>query len=106
MGQNNYTLLTIPRARRVHQSLIATPPTALYSLVVCLYYVTLVPLISLKVRRPFADILVVNGPGTCFVLCAAVYVNKVCHYLGPVEPTMLIVRSSAPRVTITPSNLC
>jgi hypothetical protein len=38
-----------------------------------------VPFLSKNSRKgPFpADVLLVNGPGTCFVLCAAVYLNKV-----------------------------
>lgn len=73
-----YTVLIIPRARRVHQSLLTTPLTALPSLLFCLYYVIIAPILSSKnIWSPFADVLVVNGPGTCFILCVAVYVSKV-----------------------------
>lgn len=69
-----FSLLTIPRARRVHQTFLTTPATALHSLATCLYYVTLSPVFS---GEPFADVLILNGPGTCCMLCAAVYVNRV-----------------------------
>ena len=69
-----FSFLTIPRARRVHQTFLTTPLTALRSLVVCLYYVTLAPVLS---GEDFADVLILNGPGTCCMLCAAVYVNRV-----------------------------
>lgn len=72
----SYTLLTIPRARRVHQSLLSTPPTALRSLVTCLYHLMVRPRKS-GGRSTFADVLLLNGPGTCLMLCIAVYVNKV-----------------------------
>ncbi|KAF8142942.1 oligosaccharide biosynthesis protein Alg14-like protein, partial [Mycena galopus ATCC 62051] len=66
-----YTILTILRARYVHQRLITTPPTALRSLLMCFYHVTFA-----HIHSSFADILILNGPGTCFVLCITVYVNK------------------------------
>lgn len=68
-----YTLLCIPRARRVHQPLITTPVTAAYSLIVSLYHIALAPVLS---GKPFADVLILNGPGTCCMLCLAVYFNK------------------------------
>ncbi|KAJ7901898.1 oligosaccharide biosynthesis protein Alg14-like protein, partial [Mycena olivaceomarginata] len=80
-----YTLLTIPRARRVHQSLVTTPPTALYSLLLCIYYITFA-------RISFADVLILNGPGTCFVLCIAVYVNK---FFGLAAPRVIYIESFA-----------
>jgi beta-1,4-N-acetylglucosaminyltransferase len=78
--KKEYTILTIPRARRVHQPLIATVPTVVMSFSSCVNHVTIQPKLS-EDSRPFADVLILNGPGTCFVLCAAVYVNKVrsCH---------------------------
>ena len=42
-----------------------------------MYYVTFLPLLPLGNSKAFADVLIVNGPGTCFVLCLAVYINKV-----------------------------
>jgi len=71
-----YSVLSIPRARRVHQALMTTPFAAFYSLMVCSYHLTLLPFFSRR-NRIFADILILNGPGTCFVLCVAVYINKV-----------------------------
>ncbi|CAL1706901.1 unnamed protein product [Somion occarium] len=84
-----YTLVSIPRARRVHQSLFTTPVTAARSLITCLYHVTIAPLLS---GHPFADVLVVNGPGTCCMLCLAVYVNR---FFGFHSPKMIYVESFA-----------
>ncbi|KII92585.1 glycosyltransferase family 1 protein [Plicaturopsis crispa FD-325 SS-3] len=90
---NGYRILTIPRARRVHQSLVTTPPTALLSLLSCLYHVTFAPLMSPQSwRSPFVDVLILNGPGTCFVLCAAVFVNRV---LGLPSPKLIYIESFA-----------
>lgn len=87
-----YTVLTIPRARRVHQTLLSTPPTALYSLLSCIYHVTVLPLLTNKRSTSFAEVLLLNGPGTCFTLCLAVYLNRL---LGLASPRLLYVESFA-----------
>jgi len=74
------TILTVPRARRVHQTLWTTPFTAARSLAFCLYHFTVLPLLRMQ-RTAFADVLILNGPGTCFVLCLAVFVNKVSSHI-------------------------
>ncbi|KAF8973219.1 UDP-N-acetylglucosamine transferase subunit ALG14 [Flammula alnicola] len=90
-NQNVYSILTIPRARQVHQSLLATPLSALHSLLACTYHVTLRPLCSSK-KLKFADVLILNGPGTCFMLCMAVYINK---FLGLHAPLVVYVETFA-----------
>jgi beta-1,4-N-acetylglucosaminyltransferase len=90
--RRRYKLLIIPRARRVHQSLLTTPPTALVSLLSCIYHMTLVPMFSGGYSRGLGDILLVNGPGTCFVLCGAAYINK---FLGLPAPKLIYVESFA-----------
>jgi len=70
-----------------------TPPTALMSFLMCIYHTTVSPILFRGAARlPFADILILNGPGTCFVLCAAIYVNK---FLGLPAPKLLYVESFA-----------
>ncbi|KAJ7251492.1 glycosyltransferase family 1 protein [Mycena haematopus] len=88
-----YTIITIPRARNVHQPLVTTPPTALYSLLMCIYYIAFARTpSSFRKRSSFADVLILNGPGTCFVLCIAVYVNK---FLGLAAPRIIYIESFA-----------
>ncbi|OJA20874.1 hypothetical protein AZE42_02977 [Rhizopogon vesiculosus] len=82
--QPQYKLLTIPRARRVHQSLLTTPPDAVKSLLACVYFISVCPLFKIGAfRRPFADLLILNGPGTCVVLYAAVLLNRLIGLPGP-----------------------
>jgi len=90
-NKTEYTLLTIPRARRVHQPLITTVPTAIISFLNCVDHITMQPMLSGD-SRPFADVLILNGPGTCFVLCIAVYVNK---FLGLPSPRLIYIESFA-----------
>ncbi|KZT72074.1 glycosyltransferase family 1 protein, partial [Daedalea quercina L-15889] len=84
-----YAILTIPRARRVHQPLYTTPVTATRCLVACIYHVNLIPMVM---HTSFADVLLLNGPGTCFVLCLAVYLNRI---LGLPSPRLVYVESFA-----------
>ncbi|KAL4246012.1 UDP-N-acetylglucosamine transferase subunit ALG14 [Abortiporus biennis] len=84
-----YGIFTIPRARRVHQSLFTTPFTALRSVLSCIYYITLAPLAS---QDNLPEVLILNGPGTACVLCVAVYVNK---FLGLASPRLIYVESFA-----------
>jgi len=84
-----YRFLTIPRARHVHQTLLTTPLTAAWSLLACVYHVTLSPLLS---GTKFADVVILNGPGTCFVLCIASYLNK---FLGLPSPRLMYIESFA-----------
>lgn len=74
----SYEILIVPRARRVHQPLVSTPPTAIWSLISILKYLIRVSFIS---KSSFADVLLLNGPGTCFILCIAVYILKVSIFL-------------------------
>ncbi|KAH0826927.1 oligosaccharide biosynthesis protein Alg14-like protein, partial [Lanmaoa asiatica] len=42
-----------------------------------IYLVTITPLFKKDpFRTPFADLLILNGPGSCVMLCAAIMVNK------------------------------
>ncbi|TFK25690.1 glycosyltransferase family 1 protein [Coprinopsis marcescibilis] len=88
-----YRVVTIPRARRVHQPLWTTPLTAMVSLCSCIYYMTIEPLANHNSgEKKFPDVLVLNGPGTCLMLCIAAYFNK---FFGLPAPTIIYVESFA-----------
>ncbi|KAE8267804.1 hypothetical protein A4X09_0g4537 [Tilletia walkeri] len=103
----------LPRARRVHQSFATTPLSAAHCLIVCIEHVLLRPIVAYwrngpRRRRPspqsgvpseeirkddiFADLLLLNGPGTCVPLVLAVYIRKM---LGLHSPHMMYVESFA-----------
>ncbi|RPD53546.1 glycosyltransferase family 1 protein [Lentinus tigrinus ALCF2SS1-6] len=84
-----YTFVVIPRARRVHQSLLTTPFTAALSLIAAVWHFTVGPLMA---RPPVPEVLLLNGPGTCFVLCVAAYMNK---FLGLKSPKLIYIESFA-----------
>ncbi|ELU39115.1 Alg14 domain-containing protein [Rhizoctonia solani AG-1 IA] len=72
-GNSNYRILTMPRARRVHQSLASTPFTALRSLAWTFQSMALPAILS---KKGFADVLLINGPGTCVALVLVAYFNR------------------------------
>lgn len=67
-------VLHIPRARKVHQSFLTTPLSLARSLLFCLDHVAIRPSIA---RRMLADVVIMNGPGTCVPIVAAVYLLRV-----------------------------
>jgi beta-1,4-N-acetylglucosaminyltransferase len=83
-----YKILRIPRAREVHQPILEAPITALRSLGLCIWHVTID---TLRSGRSFSDVLIMNGPGTCFILCLAFYINKV----GPRSGSVTILNAIA-----------
>jgi len=87
--RKGYYIMKIPRARQVHQSLLTTPFSAFLSFIWCIYHLSLLPLMK---NLKYADILILNGPGTCFVLCLAVYFNK---FFGLQAPLIIYVESFA-----------
>ncbi|KAG5735118.1 UDP-N-acetylglucosamine transferase subunit ALG14 [Termitomyces sp. T112] len=90
-GTAKHSILTIPRARQVRQSLLTTPPTAVWCLMTSIYLFLLNPVF--RTGQPaFADVLLVNGPGTCFILCIVAYLNK---FFGLSAPQIIYVESFA-----------
>lgn len=63
-------VITLPRARRVHQSLLTAPFTVIQSFAACWYYINLDESTQL-------DLIIMNGPATCVPLVAAVYYRRV-----------------------------
>ncbi|KAN0091101.1 glycosyltransferase family 1 protein [Tylopilus felleus] len=91
--QKDYEIVAVPRARRVHQAVWTVLPTLIPSILACIYLVTITPLLKKNpFGTPFADLLILNGPGTCVTLCFAVVVNKL---LGLPHPKTIYVESYA-----------
>lgn len=76
--RRQFTLLRIPRARRVHQSYLTSPFTTLYSLAYCLWHISLSPLlVARRDQRCFADLILLNGPGSCVPIACAAFLPRV-----------------------------
>lgn len=88
-AKGGYQILTIPRARRVHQNILTVPFTTLRSLLAAVYHVTFAPQLS---GESAFDVLLLNGPGTCVVLCLAAYINR---FLGLSSPRLVYIETFA-----------
>ncbi|KAI6121663.1 glycosyltransferase family 1 protein [Pisolithus sp. B1] len=86
-GRSNYKLMRIPRARYVHQSSLSASFTTFKCFLACVHLVTIAPLFqNVTLGKPFVDLLIMNGPGTCVPLCAAIMLNRVrCQILFAAE---------------------
>ena len=68
-----YSVVTVPRARRVHQGLLTTPATALNCLLACMRLISRGSGTATKGKQtsPFPDVIVTNGPGTAVIVVLA-----------------------------------
>lgn len=71
-----YSLLALPRARRVGEGRLSTLLSATKTLLVATWYTFLLPLLQ-RPSRPWADVLLLNGPGTAVVLVLVMYIRRV-----------------------------
>lgn len=89
-GESHYEIVQIPRAREVHQPWIFVPLSTIVSLGECIRIVFASRKEEMRQvgsekaqssrvndRRPFADLLIMNGPGTCVPLVLAAYLLRV-----------------------------
>lgn len=83
----SYSIVTVPRARMVHQPLISTPITALFCLFACLN--VLKP--SERGHTQFPNLILVNGPGTAVVVVLAAFLLRFFSYRGANQPGTLRV---------------
>lgn len=77
-----FRFVRIPRARRVHQSYLTSPFSTIHSLIFCLYHVCLRPIVvSNDGRRRLADLILLNGPGSCVPIVYSVFLSRVSSTL-------------------------
>lgn len=90
-------VLQIPRARNVHQSFVTTPWTLAKSIAFCLHHVALRPLTRPcnKSNRVLADVILMNGPGTCVPIVIAVYLLRVSCPFHPLSSLAFEMHSDA-----------
>ncbi|GAA5931225.1 hypothetical protein JCM1841_000866 [Sporobolomyces salmonicolor] len=84
IGSGSFRILRIPRARRVHQSYVTSPFTTLHSLASFLWHVSLAPLLAGgRARRSFADLILLNGPGSCVPIAASAFLPRLVYLPSP-----------------------
>lgn len=78
-----FDFVTLPRAREVHQAWLSTPVSFVMAFFACTYHIVLLPLGLVPASRSrsqsglFADLILMNGPGTCVPIVASVYILRV-----------------------------
>ncbi|KAH7094777.1 oligosaccharide biosynthesis protein Alg14 like-domain-containing protein [Paraphoma chrysanthemicola] len=80
VGPEHYTIATVPRARKIHQPLLTTPLSALYSLISCFPpLLTTPPLLQNAppanvyeaAAADLPDLIITNGPATAVIVIFA-----------------------------------
>ncbi|KAI9767519.1 MAG: UDP-N-acetylglucosamine transferase subunit [Geoglossum umbratile] len=71
----NYDIYTVPRARKIHQSLLTTPPSAFRCCLACASVLRG----SNKPSPEYPDLIICNGPGTAVCI---VFVGLVLKFFG------------------------
>jgi beta-1,4-N-acetylglucosaminyltransferase len=51
-------------------------------------------------RQPFVDLLILNGPGTCVILCAAILLNRVSSRFLEKHACIILIRDLCPNQLI------
>ena len=75
MDYGRYDYKIVPRARRIHQSLLSTPGTALLTFTACLR-VFRISFEQGRTDTPYPDLVIANGPATAFILICAAFVLR------------------------------
>lgn len=78
-----YTVVTVPRARRVHQSYLTAPLSTLQCLWACLLLLRGLHADqkSLRMRFSYPDVILANGPATAVCIILAARILRLFHYL-------------------------
>ena len=94
----DFHFVTLPRARNVHQAWLSTPLTVLIAFIACIKHVVLPSFTRSRPSQkeqqslPFADLILMNGPGTCVPIVASVWILR---FFGLPSPKMIYIESFA-----------
>jgi beta-1,4-N-acetylglucosaminyltransferase len=92
----SYDSYIVPRARRIHQSLLTTPFTAIWSIVAICPLLLRVPSMKFNKTGYIApDIIVTNGPATGFFVCLVAYLLKMVYVIPESSAQVLFIESWA-----------
>ncbi len=86
--QSSYEIVTVPRARRVHQSLFTTPFSAIKCLISCLSVLRHVntPQSPDSPLARYPDLILTNGPGTAVIVILASLILRFFNVDGANSP--------------------
>ncbi len=75
-GSGTWDLKTVPRARKIHQSLYTTPFSALWCLLGCIYSLYKTSRSSTVALNEYPDVIITNGPATAVMVIIAANILK------------------------------
>jgi beta-1,4-N-acetylglucosaminyltransferase len=84
LSENSYNILTVPRARRVHQSYLTAPFTTLQCLCACLLVLCgrhPDQRLPKQYNSPYPDLILINGPATAVCVTLAAKIIRFFQYL-------------------------
>lgn len=90
-GKSKYTILTVPRARKIHQSLYTTP----FSSLVCLYACIQALLPEYEKGTPSPDLVLTNGPATGVTVIIAALIVRFLGLEGEAQMRSVYIESWA-----------
>ncbi|KAF6831600.1 hypothetical protein CPLU01_06639 [Colletotrichum plurivorum] len=85
----------VARARKIHQSLLTTPFTALLSVLQIFPLLLSSPFIGVRERQQFPDVVLTNGPATGFIVALVVYLLKMFYVIPEDTAQVLFIESWA-----------
>lgn len=72
---SQFSLIYLPRARNVHQRWLSTPLSVLFAFAKCVHRFVIQE--SYLGQCAQADVIIMNGPGTCVPIVASIYLLRV-----------------------------
>ncbi|KAH0430589.1 glycosyltransferase family protein [Colletotrichum camelliae] len=90
-----YDFHIVARARKIHQSLLTTPFTAILSVIQIFPLLLSSPFTGARKRQQFPDIILTNGPATGFIVGLVVYLLKMFYVVPEDTAQVLFIESWA-----------
>ncbi|KAL0941569.1 glycosyltransferase family protein [Colletotrichum truncatum] len=90
-----YDLHIVARARKIHQSLLTTPFSAMLSVTQIFPLLLSSPFTGARKRQQFPDIILTNGPATGFIVGLVVYLLKIFYVIPEDTAQVLFIESWA-----------
>ena len=78
---SSYSLHFVPRARKVHQSLLTAPLSSLQFFIACILFLTSSPS-SPAYRNNYPDLILINGPATSVLVLLAALILRFVAFPG------------------------
>lgn len=78
---SSYSLHFVPRARKVHQSLLTAPLSSLQCFIACILFLTSSPF-SPAYRNNYPDLILINGPATSVLVLLAALILRFVAFPG------------------------